>query len=119
MNSSGGGQVAVAGPGVVIFGPNSGFSNASAGTTGTAFSSSPRASGSGSIAASGTASIGYLLGQPPAPNVVVGAHLSCRSNCGAAGTYLYAITPLPPYVNSSLLSPRPPPTPDAAPTLPF
>jgi len=105
MNSSVGGQVAVAGPGIVIFGPNSGFSNTSAGTTGTAFSSSPRASGSGSITASGTASIGYLLGQPPAPTVVVGAHLSCASNCVAAGTYVYAITALDVYGNSSLLSP--------------
>ena len=105
MNSSVGGQVAVAGPGIVTFGPNAGFSNSSAGTTGTAFSSSPRASGSGSIAASGTASIGYLMGQPAAPNVVVGAHLSCGSNCVAAGTYVYAITALDVYGNSSLLSP--------------
>ena len=105
MNSSVGGQVAVAGPGIVTFGPNAGFSNSSAGTTGTAFSSSPRASGSGSIAASGAASIGYLMGQPAAPNVVVGAHLSCGSNCVAAGTYVYAITALDVYGNSSLLSP--------------
>jgi hypothetical protein len=103
MTTSVGGQVAVAGVGNVTFGPN-GFSNSSAGTTGSGFSSVPRASGTGTITASGTANIGYLLGQPAAPNVAVGAHSSCASNCVAAGTYVYAITALDVYGNSSLLS---------------
>jgi hypothetical protein len=103
LTSSVGGQVAVAGVGNVTFGPN-GFSNSSAGTTATGFSSAPRASGTGSITTSGTAYIGYLLGQPAAPNVVVAAHGSCASNCVAAGTYVYAITALDVYGNSSLLS---------------
>ena len=96
------GQVLVSGPGNIIVGPNVAFAS---GTTSTGFSSEPGLTGNGSISASGSASVGYLMVQPAAPNVVVGAHSSCASNCVAAGTYVYAITALDIYGNSSLLSP--------------
>ena len=103
LSTSVGGQVAVVGPGNVTFGINPGFSTA--GTTGTAFSSGPRASGTGSISVSGTANAGYLMGQANAPTVIVGVPGSCVSNCVAAGTYVYAISGLDINGGDSLLSP--------------
>ena len=88
VGSSVGGQVAVAGPGNVRFGPNIFLAR---GTTGNAFSNYAGFSSSGSTSAEGTALLSYLMAQPNAPTVVLGAHNSCVSNCVAAGTYTYAI----------------------------
>jgi len=104
IGSSVGGQAAVAGPANVQFFAG-GFGNASAGTTGTNFSSLPNYSGTGNISSQGTAIIGYAMGQANAPNVVVGSSGSCVSNCAAAGTYFYAITANDIYGNDSVLSP--------------
>jgi hypothetical protein len=99
--SSVGGQVAVSGPGNVRFGAGVIFG---LGTTNTGFSNTPYSTGNGGISVSGSSNISYLMGQANAPSVVVGAHLSCGSNCVSAGTYVYAITALDVAGNDSPLS---------------
>jgi hypothetical protein len=65
------------------------------GTTGTAFTSIPggvtSTVGSGNVLASGTGTVGYAIGTPNTPTIVLGGAGSCTSNCVAAGTYVYAI----------------------------
>lgn len=96
------GQVLVSGAGNVRCGPVVLHTCVSSSTIG--FGSAAGASANGNISANGAITVGYALGTPNAPTVVLGGGGSCVSNCVPAGTYFYAITANDIYGNGSPLS---------------
>jgi len=114
LTSSVPGQALIAGPALVTNHGNVFFNGLSAGTAAQPVLSGTAAAVGGSVYTSGTglgiqasdiSVVGYVMKQPNAPSVVVGAHSSCASNCVAAGTYVYAIVANDINGHNSILSP--------------
>jgi hypothetical protein len=126
MTSSVGGQALIAGPALLTNHGNVTFSGLSAGTAAQPVLSGTTVAVGGSVATSGAglgiqasdiSVVGYVMKQPNAPSVAVGAHNSCASNCVAAGTYVYAIVANDINGHNSALSPGTSATTDGTQTL--